>query len=229
MSIPNSVTQLLATLVLVVPGFVFQGVRIRLRGRTPSDTEFTTRILNAIAVSTAFALGYVLVLGSTIVSPDHLQNDALHHPRKYALLGIGAAFVVPALIAYLVVRVSSSQSWQRAHPMLLSDTWTRIDPRPSGWDVAFHDVSPCYVRVQMRDGTWFAGWFGEDSYASSWPDPHSLFVQVSMQISSDGTIGAPVGGSSGAVIDCTDAVLVELLAPPEADPSGTMSGKEASS
>lgn len=30
----------------------------------------------------------------------------------------------------------------------------------------------------MRDGTWFAGYYGPDSYASSYPDPPNLFVEA---------------------------------------------------
>lgn len=45
MSIPSSVTQLLVLLVLIVPGFVYQAVRIQLRGRAVSDSELSTRII----------------------------------------------------------------------------------------------------------------------------------------------------------------------------------------
>ena len=229
MTIPNSVTQVLVTLVLIVPGFVFQGVRIRLRGRTPGDTELATRIVSAIALSTVFALVYVVVLGSIVADTDHLYGDALRHPRAYAVLGLAAAFVVPAGAAYLVVRIGATDRWQRASSRVLSDRWTRIDPRPSAWDVAFQDIVPCYVRVRQQDGSWFAGWFGERSYASSWPDARSLFVEVSMQIDTDGKIGEPVDGSTGAVIDCTEAVLIELLASPAEGQSGTMETTEVSS
>ena len=36
---------------------------------------------------------------------------------------------------------------------------------------------------------------------------------MSYQVGEDGTIGDPVEKSAGAVIDCTSAVLVELLQP----------------
>lgn len=228
MSIPSSITQILVTLVLVVPGFVFQGVRIRLRGRTPGDTEITTRILSAIVVSTIFALIYILVLGSTIVEPETLQDDALGHPRVYALLGLAAAFVVPAVAAYVFAGIAGTDWWETQRQRLLSDRWTRIDPRPSAWDAVFGDIGECFVRVRTREKTWYAGWFGGDSYASSWPDPQTLFVEVAYKIDADGEIGDPVEGSSGAFIDCTGADYIEFLTSPDQEASGTIEPTEVS-
>jgi hypothetical protein len=227
-SIPNSVTQILVTLVLVVPGFVFQGVRIRLRGRTPGDTEVATRILSAIVVSTIFALVYILVLGSSIVEPEQLQDDALRHPRGYALLGLAAAFVVPVLAAYFFAGIASSDRGERLRQRLLSHRWTNIDPRPSAWDAAFGDIGECFVRVRTREKTWYAGWFGGDSYASSWPDPQTLFVEVAYKIDASGKIGDPVESSTGAFIDCTDADYIEFLTSPDQDASGTIGTTEVS-
>jgi hypothetical protein len=215
-------------LVLVVPGFVFQAVRIRLRGRTPGDTEVATRILSAIVVSTIFALIYVLAVGTSVVEPNAVQSDALQHPRRYALLGLGAAFVVPALAAYLFAGIASSQRGENLRRRLLSDRWTRIDPRPTAWDAAFGDIRECFVRVRTRDKTWYAGWFGGDSYASSWPDPQTLFVEVAYKVDENGTIGSPVESSNGAVIDCTDAEYIELLTSPDQVASGTIEATEVS-
>lgn len=228
MSIPSSVTQILVTLVLVVPGFVFQAVRIRLRGRTPGDTEIATRILSAIVVSTVFALLYIFLLGSIVVEPDQLQAEAVQSPRWYALLGLAAAIIVPAGAAYGFTGLAGSKYGERARSLLLSDRWTRIDPRPTAWDAAFADISECFVRVRTRDKTWYAGWFGTNSYASSWPDPKTLYVELAYKVTESGRIEEAVDGSNGAFIDCTDVDYIEFVAPPDDQPSGTMSAQEES-
>jgi len=233
MTVPSSITQLLILLVLVVPGFVYQTVRIRLRGRTPSDTELSTRILLAIIGSTFFALVYVLVLGPYLADAvDLKREDLLDHPRLAAIAGLLAAIGIPGAVALLQVlvprflawiggksdwwaTVTSSDLWKRATAPLRPANWSRVDSRPSSWDVAFSAASPGYVRVRVQNGTWYAGWFGENSYASSFPDPQSLFVERSFQVTADGEITGEVPNSVGAVIDCREAVLVELLAPAE--------------
>jgi len=55
--IPSTPAQLLTTLLLVLPGFVYQEVRIRLRGRAPGEQELTSRLLRAIAWSFAVRTG----------------------------------------------------------------------------------------------------------------------------------------------------------------------------
>ncbi len=187
-----------------------------------------TRILSAIAVSTIFALLYILVLGSSIVQPETLQDDALRHPRVYALLGLAAAFVVPVVAAYAFAGIASTARWERLRQRLLSERWTRIDPRPSAWDAVFGDIGECFVRVRTSEKTWYAGWFGGDSYASSWPDPQNLFVEVAYKIDANGEIGQPVSGSAGAFIDCTSADYIEFLTSPDQEASGTMGLTEVS-
>ena len=230
MPIPTSLTQVLVTLVLIVPGFMFQAVRIRLRGRrTPAESDLATRVLSAFTMSMAFALVYVVAGGKKILGPAHEPVSALAHPRLYAAGGIAAAFVVPALLAAVAAYLDDAVWWQSARLKLLPSSLTKSDSRPAAWDVAFQDLPECYIRVKTADGKWYAGWYGEGSYASSWPDPRSLFLATSYHVDDAGELGLPVEGSLGVMIDCTDAVLVELLAPSsESDSSGTMDATEVS-
>ncbi len=227
MSIPSSITQILATLILVVPGFVFQSVRIRLQGRTPGDTEATTRILGAIVASTMFSLAYLLAIGPKIVNPTKLHDEVMADPRCYAVLGMIAAVALPAIVAYLASVVSQSAAWEKVRTRVLSERLTLIDPRPSAWDVAFSDRAPCFIRVRNHDKTWYAGWFGAGSYASSWPDPRTVYVEIAYEIDENGRIGTAIDGSVGAFIDCSAADYFELVAA-EQDESGTMETTEVS-
>jgi hypothetical protein len=213
--IPTTVTQVLITLVLVIPGFVYQEARTRLHGRKPSDAELTSRLLRAIAASTIFALLYVVILGPYLSDLKKGQAAALAHPRFSALLALLGAFAIPMLVAFLLDLPRTRDAWR--HPFnslrLMLSTY---DPQPSAWDVAFARASKGFVRVRMKDGTWFAGYFGQNSYASSFPDPRSLFVEFEYSIDQNGAIGDPIEGSVGSVIECTDAVLIELLSPVDA-------------
>lgn len=210
--IPSTPTQLLITLVLVLPGFVYQETRIRLRGRTPGEQELTGRLLRAISLSLCFALTYVLVLGPEVLRNLGSTHWALEHVRGSALLALLLGLIVP--VGAAVIPSVMETKWVRgigAHIHL--PELTRYDSTPSAWDRAFRDAGPCFVRVRMKDGTWFAGYYGTVSYASSFPDPQSLFLESSFAVSPDGKIGEPIEGTSGAIVNCGDAVLVELLRP----------------
>ena len=217
MAIPRSVTQLLVTLVLVVPGFVYQAVRIRIVGRRPGDTDLPTRVMRAIVISTLFALCYLVILGPEITTAAQAQAQLAEHPRRFALLGLVAAFVLPTTSAVLLNRNQIDLKLTIPfvlHPIktLRAEEWTRYDPRPSAWDVAFEGAAVGFVRVRMSDGTWVAGYYGPNSYASSHPDPRNLYLEMAYEVDNKGEIGKPITGTAGVVIDCTDAVVVELLA-----------------
>jgi hypothetical protein len=221
-TIPSSVTQLLVLLVLVVPGFVYQAVRIRIVGRKPGDTDLPTRVLRAIVISTVFALIYLFAFGPEITTTAQAQAELAEHPRRSALLGFVAAFIVPTLSAILLNRSQIDLKLNRAffkHPIktIRAEEWTRYDPRPSSWDVAFEGAGVGFVRVRMADGTWVAGYYGANSYASSHPDARNLFLELAYEVDSTGKIGEPITSSAGLVIDCTNALVVELLALDEAD------------
>jgi hypothetical protein len=217
MAIPSSVTQLLVTLVLVVPGFVYQAVRIRIVGRRPGDTDLPTRVMRAIVISTLFALCYLVILGPEITTAAQAQAQLAEHPRLFALLGLVAAFVLPTISAVLLNRNQIDLKLTIPfvlHPIktLRAEEWTRYDARPSAWDVAFEGAAVGFVRVRMSDGTWVAGYYGPNSYASSHPDPRNLYLEMAYEVDTKGEIGKPITGTAGVVIDCTDAVVVELLA-----------------
>ena len=220
--VPSTATQLLITLVLVVPGFVYHGVLIRIGGRTPADADLSSRLMRAIVASTIFALTYLVIVGTQIEDVlTTTPEEALQHLRRYAIASIVGVVVVPVLAAAGMTWALGSERFQRIKHRLLPDRWNRIDTRPSAWDVAFAAAEdPCFVRVQMKDGTWYAGYFGPDSYASSFPDPPSLFLEISYAVDDEGQILNPIEGNASAVIDCSESVLVEIL--PSGDESGTM-------
>lgn len=216
MTIPSSATQLLVMLVLVIPGFVYQAVRIRIVGRKPGDTDLATRVLRAIVVSTLFALSYVFVVGPEITTAAQAQAEVAGHPRRSALLGFLAAFAIPAFSAILLNRKQINLKFDRTlllHPIktIRAEEWTRYDQSPSSWDFAFERSSVGFVRVRMTDGTWVAGYYGTTSYASSHPDPRNLYLETAYSVDSTGEIGDPITNSAGVVIDCTNALLIELI------------------
>lgn len=191
MTVPSSVTQLLVTLVLVIPGFVYQIVRIRLRGRSASDSELATRIVYALVASTILALFYLTIFGQTLTDAVQADGDLVAHPRLAAALALVGVVTVPVLAAALpsLPRLHLRQPLASLKAMMRPDNWTRVSPSPTAWDAAFSAAEPGFIRVRMRDGSWFAGYFGESSYASSFPDPRSLFFEYSYSINGDGEIG----------------------------------------
>lgn len=210
--IPTTATQLLVTLLFVVPGFVYQSVRISTRGRLPADVELSTRIVRAVVASVMFGLVYLVLMGDLLVDAAQGQGYLLDHPRVGALTGLLGGIVIPAVVAGTAGIVDLPDwAWLERLKAALSEV-RRYDPTPTAWDKLFQDGSESFVRVLNKDGRWIAGLYGNHSYASSYPEPHQIYLEQTYSISEDGEVGEPIPWTRGCVVDCTDIQLLEVLA-----------------
>jgi len=196
--IPSTVTQLLVTLLFVVPGFVYQSVRISIRGRLPQDVELSTRIVRAIVASVMFALVYLMALGDILADATEGQGYLLNHPRLGALTALIGGIVIPALVAAAAgILDLPGWAWLDRFRSALSEI-QRYDPTPTAWDKAFQDGSKVYVRILNGEGRWIAGLYGNDSYASSYPESQQIFMEKTFSISEEGEIGTRSRGHRDA-------------------------------
>lgn len=204
---PTTVTGLLIFLLFVVPGFVYQAVRISVRGRLPFDLELSTRIVRAVVTSGIFGLVYLFILGGTLIDAAHGTGYGFEHPRVGALLALLAGIFIPAGLALVPV---PQWAWIENLRSKLPEV-TRYDFTPTAWDKAFQSAEDVFIRVLTNDDRWIAGYYGPASYATSYPEPHQLFLEKAFEVSSNGTIGAEIEGTAGVVIDCTQIQLLQLL------------------
>ena len=205
---PTSVTQLMLLLLFVVPGFVYQAVRISVRGRLPLDIELSTRIVRAIVSSGIFALLYLIILGQPLIDAARGHGFGFDHPRLGALLALVGGVVIPSLLA--LVRVPNWE-WIRRLSAALPEV-TKYDPTPTAWDKVFQNIGECFIRVLNKENRWIAGYYGAASYATSFPEPHQLYLEKAFHVSDDGTIGDEIEASQGVLIDCTGIQLLQVVA-----------------
>jgi hypothetical protein len=201
MPLPSTVVQLLLVVVAVLPGITYQFVRERGRGPVPGEAETGHRILRALTASVVLDSLYFAVLGPRLAEllrpagyPARTRDGALH-----ALLLL---FVLPALVATLV-------SWRERRRLR-----GRYRPTPTAWDHVFRDRGASFVRARLKDGTWVGGWYGGESYATSYPQPPELYLQSAWRMAPDGSFVGRVEGTSGLFVRAEDIDILELLEPP---------------
>ncbi|MEU0094547.1 DUF6338 family protein [Kribbella sp. NPDC006257] len=205
MSIPSTSTQLLILLLFVVPGFVYQGARINMRGRRPADVEFSTRLITAMVTSAVFGLLYLAIAGSLLVEAANGEGWLISHPRLGALIALVAMFGIPAAVA--LVDLSEARLWRKLTAR------ASYDVTPTAWDKAFQEGQECFVRILTANNKWIAGYYGTSSYASSFPEKHEVYLEWGFEIDENGRIGKAMPDSYGLVVQCDGAVLIEMLAP----------------
>jgi hypothetical protein len=204
--------QALTVLVIVIPGFVYQVVRSRLRGPTPEDGDLGVRVLRALTASGLFALVYLVVLGPLLTTAISRPQSYLDHPRSTALLLLALVFVIPAAVA----AAQHARTARRLYPNLPWKQVFRIyDPTPTAWDYAVNRVGPGYVRVLTKDGNWVGGYAGTESFYTNYPQSREIFVETAWRLGEQGEFQHAITGSTGQWIKCDDAPIVEFLRPQE--------------
>jgi hypothetical protein len=216
--IPGTGPQLLILLLFVIPGSVYQVTRSRLRGPTPADRDATSRILRAIAVSTLLAAIYLILFGPELgrlyrhISKAHHFQGYLDSARSAGWVALFLLFVVPVALAALDYWRTSwnLESWRRnLHlPQLFRLAY---DPTPRAWDYSFIGREPCFIRVLTGDGRWVGGWFGENSFAASYPEPLELYIEEAWVLDADGAFVSQQERSGGLYVRCDDARVVEFV------------------
>jgi hypothetical protein len=204
--------QALTVLVIVIPGFVHQIVRSRLRGPSPEDGDLGVRVLRALTTSGLFALIYLIVLGQVLTSVISRPRSYVDHPRCTALLLFALVFLIPAAVAVAL----HARNIRRLYPNMPWKQVFRIyNPTPTAWDFAVNRVGPGYVRVLNKDGNWVGGYAGEASFYTNFPQSREIFVETAWQLDEQGEFTKPITASTGRWIKCDDAPVVDFLRPRE--------------
>jgi hypothetical protein len=220
--IPGTLGQLLAVLLLILPGFVFTAVRARRRGPTPADGEFGQRIFTSIAYGAALDAIYVMAAGRhAAVAFDHQRytDEWKAHPRLLPLVGFGLLILVPVTLGVLddlrqVGALDVPYRWGGRSRRLPLRYQGRYDPTPTAWDFAGPPRGGTFVRVRQPDGSWVGGWFGNDSFLSTWPEPHDLFIESQWLMTDDGIFERRLEDTRGVYVSCPQGVVVEWVDPP---------------
>ncbi|QDB79219.1 hypothetical protein FE251_07420 [Georgenia wutianyii] len=213
---PETWMQVAVILAAVMPGFVYQVSRRKVAGPGPDEREFAVRVLRAVAASAVFAGVYAAAFGPTVVRYVREPASTFEDIRLVALAFLLLVVLVPWAAARAAVYLRTSRWFAELSATLTSRLRLRRswNPTPSAWDYAFATVRPGWVRVRLSDGSWAGGWFGYDSFATSFPEPQELYLEVGYVMSEEGTFTAEVSAPEGVIIRCQDALVVDFI-PPE--------------
>ncbi|MFF4237804.1 DUF6338 family protein [Actinomadura geliboluensis] len=201
---PTTITQLTIVLLLILPGVTYQFVRERSRGLHPAHKDLGERILRALTASAVLDTVYVIIGGGWVV---HLFYDR----RKGWLSGAASDYRLTALTALtLLTVIPAVAAWGVSLWGGRRRTAT-YDVTPTAWDDAFKDRAHCFIRVRLKSGQWVGGWYGEHSYASSYPQTADLYLQTAWEISSTGRFRKPLEQSGGIYVRMDEIECLDFI------------------
>jgi Family of unknown function (DUF6338) len=201
--VPQTAQQILILLLLVLPGFFYQGARERLHGPAPGGVEITRRLARAIAASVVFDAIYLVAIGPWLVELMAPQGGVVtglaFRPRQTGLSILVLIVGIPTAVALGEFRLS-----RRARRGRFADA-------PTAWDGLFRDRSECLVRIQLKSGGWVGGWYSTSSWASSFPQPADLYLQAQYVMRADGTFGPLLPGTGGVYVNGSEIEVLEII------------------
>lgn len=102
-----------------------------------------------------------------------------------------------------------------------------LAPYPTAFDYFFGQKLPCFVIVTLKSGGRIGGYWGDRSYASSFPEQGDLYLSAAVALTPEGKFAEAVPGSLGVLVRRDEYTHLELFAPggaPEtASPASTAS------
>lgn len=87
-------------------------------------------------------------------------------------------------------------------------------PYPSAWDYYFDEREPAFVLIHLENGNLIGGYFGSNSYATSFPNQGDLYLEAVYEVAEDGTFDEPIEDTDGMIITSDEYHYVELFTLP---------------
>jgi hypothetical protein len=193
--------QLIAIVFFLIPGLLFLWTFERLAGRT--RLRGTERLLRAVAWSTAI---YALCSPWVV----HVIRRASAGRSLTAAELVGGASVLVFVLPVVTGFVMAQFRWSEPRNALLR-RFTVVDPAPTSWDYAFTAGGPYFLRAKLRDGERVGGFYGDGSFASSYPEPQDLYLEEAWRLTRDGAFLARLEGSRGLLLKRDDVEVLELF------------------
>jgi hypothetical protein len=114
-------------------------------------------------------------------------------------------------IAELILAIFLPLFWLRMVYKYDCLTFKFILPHPSAWDYFFLQRTSCFVIVHLKDNTKIAGFYGSNSFATSYPGETNIYLESLMELNAEGKIIDRIQGSKGMFISNNAFDVIEFF------------------
>ncbi len=182
-------------LYFVVPGFVAMKVYDLI---VPSDRRNFRESLIEVVSFSMFNLAFTFWIIAEINKPEFRSNNSvLYYVATFLVVS-----VVPAGLAIATHKVLASRFLRGR----------MLHPTPTGWDYFFAKGESCWILFHLKSGAKLGGLYGENSFASSFPNEQEVYIQEIWRVDEQGRFVEKVQGTAGTVIKREECTLIELFA-----------------
>ena len=197
MKVAPELDSLVLFVLLIVPGLISMfAYRFLMPAR---DIEWKTALVEALFYG---VLNFGICL--PIIIPIHQAGFPASHLTWYVILMVAVLVLLPLLWSCLLCCLFR---WKRLMKRLQL-------PFPTAWDFFFHKRESCFILIHLKNGKMIGGYFGGDSYATSFPRHGDIYLQQVCKVDELGRFEKLVEDTKGLLISRDTCDYVEMFAVP---------------
>lgn len=194
-----SFNKLIYFIILVFPGLVSIKVYRLLMPAKPVD--WSNALIEGLFYS---VINFAIFLPLIIVI--HRNSFFLQHPIWYSIFGMTILLIGPILWPMVLTIIFRSKLVSKKLQI----------PYPTSWDYFFDKREPVFILIHLKNGKMVGGYFGTDSYATSFPNEGDIYLQTVYRVKNDSSFEEnPINDSKGLLIRRDEYTYLELFNIPE--------------
>ena len=195
---PTSFDAVFVILLFLIPGFIARGVLSSIYPTSePSEARL---VLTAIALS---CINYGLWSWLLVLAWKGAWYEGA---LPLALLAVLILFLSPVVFTLAVGSFMRTDAFRK-----MRETFGIRHPTPKSWDYFFGKGLPCWVIATLKSGRVIGGYYGTDSFASSFPAEEDLYLEKLCDMTPDGRLNGIAALTLGGIIRMEDVQLLELF------------------
>lgn len=195
---PTSFDAVFVILLFLIPGFIARGVLSSIYPTSePSEVRL---VLTAIALS---CINYGLWSWLLVLAWKGAWYEGA---IPLALLAVLILFLSPVVFTLAVGSFMRTDAFRK-----MRETFGIRHPTPESWDYFFGKGLPCWVIATLKSGRVIGGYYGTDSFASSFPAEEDLYLEKLCDMTPDGRLNGIAALTLGGIIRMEDVQLLELF------------------
>lgn len=162
--------------------------------------EWQTILLEGLFYS---GVNFALLL--PLISFIHTDGFPSKHPIWYQVLLIMVILLAPIIWPILYRKILRSEKLMAGLNL----------PIPTAWDFFFDRREEVFVLIHLLNGNLIGGFYGEGSYATSFPYEGDIYLKSVYEVDENGKFGAPIQESMGLLIRKDQYSYIEFFSIPK--------------
>lgn len=197
MEIAPNIDKMLLFILLVFPGLISMHIyRLLMPAK---DIDWKNAIIEALFYS---SINFGLCL--PILIPINRDNFVENHPVWYTILFLMIILVLPIIWPWLWTLILKNKKIMKGLQL----------PYPTAWDYFFDQRKPVFILIHRKNGKKIGGYFGENSYATSFPREGDIYLEKVVKVDESGKFLEIVKDSKGLLIKKEEYELIEIFEDP---------------